>query len=72
MMGPGGEFYKKCNCWVRKQAAEQAFGIRRGAHNGNCPEYARSQDPVDRANDLELRLMFEANGTPTVQGGESG
>jgi hypothetical protein len=48
-----------CNCWVRDRPAEERFSIRYGAHDVRCPMWAPSQDPVDAANDAELRLRLD-------------
>lgn len=45
----------KCNCWVAGRSDMDQFCIRNGAHGLNCPKYQPSLDPVDRANDEELR-----------------
>jgi hypothetical protein len=44
-----------CDCYVRTLKPEHAFGVRRGAHELSCLEYRESQDPVDRAQDGDLR-----------------
>jgi hypothetical protein len=48
-----------CNCWVRDRPAEERFSIRYGAHDVRCPVWAPSLDPVDAANDAELRLRLD-------------
>ncbi len=48
-----------CNCWVRDRPAEERFSIRYGAHDVRCPAWAPSLDPVDAANDAELRLRLD-------------
>ena len=55
----GVEHLSYCNCWVRKLSKERVFGIRFGAHNPICPAYQRSRDPVDDANDVELRQRMQ-------------
>lgn len=44
-----------CNCWVANESEEVRFGIHFGAHCSDCPQFRVSGDPVDRANDEELR-----------------
>ena len=48
-----------CTCWVASEPIENAFYVRHGAHNPQCPLYRESLDPVDRANDDELRRRIE-------------
>ncbi len=48
-----------CNCWVRDRPPEERFSIRYGAHDVRCPMWAPSLDPVDAANDAELRLRLD-------------
>ncbi len=48
-----------CNCWVRDRPAEERMSIRYGAHDVRCPAWAPSYDPVDAANDAELRLRLD-------------
>ena len=55
----GTERLSYCNCWVRKLSEEKAFGVRFGAHNPICPAYQRSRDPIDDANDVELRQRMQ-------------
>ena len=45
----------ECNCWVATKSEEERFGIRYGAHALKCPAFRQSLDPVDAANDRELR-----------------
>ncbi len=45
----------RCTCWVADQSPEARFGIRYGAHSMDCPLWRESLDPVDQANDEELR-----------------
>lgn len=45
----------ECNCWVSLRPAEEAYGIRYGAHATTCPVFRESGDPVDRAYDTALR-----------------
>ena len=44
-----------CDCWVASQSEQDRFCIRYGAHDPACPVYRVSLDPVDAANDQELR-----------------
>ncbi len=55
---PGPTMYV-CNCCVRDRPAEERFSIRYGAHDVRCPAWAPSYDPVDAANDAELRLRMD-------------
>lgn len=48
-----------CNCWVRDRPVEERIEIRYGAHDVRCPAWAPSLDPVDAANDAELRLRLD-------------
>ncbi len=48
-----------CNCWVAHESEEIRFGIRFGAHALDCPTYRPSLDPVDEAEDNELRDRME-------------
>lgn len=48
-----------CDCWVAQETAEEAFGIRYGAHFPQCPKYSPSLDPVKMVADAELRCMKE-------------
>ncbi len=50
---------ESCNCWVRDRPAAEITMIRRGAHDVQCPAWAPSLDPVDAANDAELRLRLD-------------
>ena len=49
----------ECNCWVATKSEEERFGIRYGAHALECPAFQQSLDPVDAANDQELRERNE-------------
>ncbi len=49
----------ECNCWVAAKSEEERFGIRYGAHALKCPTFRQSLDPVDAANDQELRERNE-------------
>ena len=51
----------ECKCWVATRPEVERFGIRYGAHGKACPQYRESLDPVDRANDEELRGRFEGH-----------
>lgn len=44
-----------CTCYVSRLSPQDRFCVRRGAHEGDCPQYRPSVDPVDAAEDLELR-----------------
>ncbi len=44
-----------CTCYVQKLPEIDRFCIRFGAHSKACLVYRESLDPVDRANDSELR-----------------
>ena len=48
-----------CTCWVATRSEEERFGIRYGAHALGCPSFRESSDPVDAANDRELRERNE-------------
>ena len=48
-------YLEQCTCWVRSASREVQYTVRWGAHNLECPLYRESMDPVDKANDEELR-----------------
>ncbi len=49
-----------CRCWVLHVALIEALALRWGAHAPACPVYRESADPVDRANDIDLRVLATA------------
>ena len=49
----------QCRCWVRNLMDEEAFAVRFGAHDLQCPAYQRSRDPVDDVNDYILRRRMQ-------------
>ncbi len=49
----------KCSCWVKDEPEEVRFALHYGAHSLSCPQFRESLDPVDRANDEELRERKE-------------
>ena len=52
----------KCRCYVLTLDALTRFGLRRGAHALDCPEYRESPDPVDTAQDQETRTHYTKGG----------
>ena len=47
---------KQCTCYVRLFDQQVRFTLRWGAHALDCPSYRESGDPVDRAEDEEIRM----------------
>lgn len=48
----------RCNCYVSRLSTRDQFGLRFGAHAEACPVYAPANDPVNRANDDQVRLTY--------------
>lgn len=48
-----------CRCWVLGLTLREALAVRWGAHGPACPVFAPSADPVDRANDYDLRARLD-------------
>ena len=47
-----------CACYVRDLPSLHRFQLRWGAHALDCPTYKPSLDPVDNAEDAEVRRVF--------------
>ena len=48
-----------CSCYVKYLAVADRFGLRRGAHGLDCPQYRESGDKVDRKYDERFRRESE-------------
>ncbi len=47
-----------CTCNIAALPEEAAYGLHNGAHALTCGQHRLSLDPVDAANDAELRDLF--------------
>ena len=48
----------RCDCYVQQLDEETRFSLHLGAHNLKCPVYVESRDPVDFANDEDIRKDY--------------
>ena len=51
-------FVRVCDCYVQRLDEETRFSLHLGAHSLKCPVYVKSLDPVDFANDEDMRHII--------------